>query len=272
MLAVFVLQIFDIQAQSLSERVITLTEAVVDTTFSSEIAQPIGQKNSTFGKMTLHSGRSRELGEVLAANSSIYIKSMGRGSLATASIRGTSSNHTQVLWNGMPINSSMVGSFDFSTIPTFFLDRVTLALGAADSRGVSGVLGGTIRLESVAAQSGAETLIEYGSNNTQTYGISAGYKLGNVSMSTRGWLQSSDNDFQFLNKVLSKDPFYARRTDSDYTQGGVMQQFATQIGHTALKADFWAMWGERSLPQPIVVSHTSSESQKDLSVRSTLSA
>ncbi len=272
LLAVALLQILDIQAQSLSERVIILTEAVIDTTITSKTAQPTGQKTQTLGRMTLQSGRSRDLGEVLAANSSIYIKSMGRGSLATASIRGTSSNHTQVLWNGMPINSSMVGSFDFSTIPTFFLDQITLALGAADSRGVSGVLGGTIRLESVAAQNGAETLIEYGSNNTQTYGISAGYKLGTVSMSTRVWLQSSDNDFKFLNNVLSKEPFYARRTDSDYSQGGVMQQFATQVGQTTLKADFWAMWGERSLPQPIVVSHTSSESQNDLSIRSTLSA
>ena len=112
LLAVALLQILDIQAQSLSERVIILTEAVIDTTITSKTAQPTGQKTQTLGRMTLQSGRSRDLGEVLAANSSIYIKSMGRGSLATASIRGTSSNHTQVLWNGMPINSSMVGSFD----------------------------------------------------------------------------------------------------------------------------------------------------------------
>ena len=271
LLAALLLHIYDIQAQSITERVITLNEAVVDTTVGSKIQQPVGQKNSTMGRMTLQSGRSRDLGEVLATNSSIYIKSIGRGALATASIRGTSSNHTQVLWNGMPINSSMVGSFDFSTIPAFFLDRVTLSLGAADSRGVSGVLGGTIRLESLSAPRGVEAMVEYGSNNTQTYGLSAGYRLGKLTLTTRGWWQSSDNDFKFLNKVLSKDPFYARRTGSDYKQGGIMQQFAGRTGKTDIKADFWAMWSDRWLPQPIVVSHKSVESQKDLSLRSTLS-
>ncbi len=261
-----------IQAQSLTETIFKAKEAIVkDSTIIDKDISSVGQKQIHLGKMTLQSGRSRDLGEVLATNSAIYIKSMGRGSLATASIRGTSSNHTQVIWNGMPINSSMVSGFDFSSIPTFFLERVSLSLGAADPAGMGNVLGGTILLESAVNSRDIETLIEYGSNNTQTYGFSAGYTFNRIKSSTRVWYQSSDNDFKFLNKVLSKDPFYANRTGSDYKNLGAMQQFSTQVKKNIITADIWAMWSDRSLPQPIVVSAKSAEYQQDFSLRSTLS-
>ena len=52
--------------------------------------------------------------DYLCSNSSFYIKQYG--ALATPTFRGTSSSHTLILWNGIPINSSANGIIDFSSI------------------------------------------------------------------------------------------------------------------------------------------------------------
>ena len=46
---------------------------------------------------------SQKLSDCLANHSSVYIKQYG--ALATPTFRGTSSSHTLVLWNGIPLNS-----------------------------------------------------------------------------------------------------------------------------------------------------------------------
>ena len=67
-----------------------------------------------------------DLGELLAAYTPIFIKSYGRGALATASFRGTGASHTQVLWNDFQINSPMLGQVDFSQVPNSFFDEAEL--------------------------------------------------------------------------------------------------------------------------------------------------
>ena len=46
---------------------------------------------------------SQKLSDCLVNHSSVYIKQYG--ALATPTFRGTSSSHTLVLWNGIPLNS-----------------------------------------------------------------------------------------------------------------------------------------------------------------------
>ncbi|TRZ74047.1 MAG: hypothetical protein D4R97_04540, partial [Bacteroidetes bacterium] len=52
---------------------------------------------------------SADLSTILSQYSTVFVKSYGNGSLATPSFRGTSANHTQVEWNGISINSPMLG-------------------------------------------------------------------------------------------------------------------------------------------------------------------
>ena len=63
------------------------------------------------------------LSELISAYSPVFIKSYGRGSTATASFRGTAATHTQVLWNGMNLNSPMRGFADLALLPVFFYRR-----------------------------------------------------------------------------------------------------------------------------------------------------
>ncbi|MBO7134440.1 MAG: TonB-dependent receptor, partial [Bacteroidales bacterium] len=54
------------------------------------------------------------LSEVLSENTSVFVKTYGRGSLSTASFRGTTASHTKVSWNNVSLSSPMLGMVDMS--------------------------------------------------------------------------------------------------------------------------------------------------------------
>lgn len=82
------------------------------------------------------------MADVLTFNTAIFIKQYGRATLSTVAFRGTAASHTQVMWNGMRINSPMLGMTDFSMIPSYFVDDATLLHGTSSLNVVGGGLGG----------------------------------------------------------------------------------------------------------------------------------
>lgn len=85
------------------------------------------------------------LSQLLIQHSPVFIKTYGPGGTASASFRGTTSSHTLVLWNGFQLNSPTLGEVDFSMIPVFFTDEVSLQWGSKTSAN-SGGLGGVVNI------------------------------------------------------------------------------------------------------------------------------
>ncbi|PWJ60045.1 iron complex outermembrane receptor protein [Dyadobacter jejuensis] len=90
----------------------------------------------------------QNLADLLAAKSSLAFRNYGPGQLSTVSFRGTSANHTAVLWNGLNINSPSLGQSDFSTIPVAAIDELSVQYGASASLVGSDAVGGSVLLES----------------------------------------------------------------------------------------------------------------------------
>ena len=60
------------------------------------------------------------IAEVLQENSSIQVQEYGaKGSVQSLLIRGLTSSHTKVKWNGLQINSLTLGMFDFGGVNGF---------------------------------------------------------------------------------------------------------------------------------------------------------
>ena len=114
----------------------------------------IGMQQTMIDSANLHESISLSMADVLTFNSSIFVKSYGRATLSTVSFRGTSPSHTQVTWNGMRLNNPMLGSTDFSTIPSYFIDDAALLHGTSSVNETGGGLGGAIRLATSACLSG----------------------------------------------------------------------------------------------------------------------
>ena len=234
-----------------------------------------GAKMTEIEQVEIERNNTKSLSELLLENSSLQIKSMGQGAMTTVSFRGTSSSHTQVLWNGISINSPQLGNFDFSQIPVYFVDDVYLHHGSSAQDAGSGGLGGTINMKSNSSlinKPSLSVLAECGSNSTYTGGITIKLPFGRLMSSTRLYYQQSENNYKYLNKVYDVKPFYERRKDADYKEGGAMQEFHyfTTKGDK-LSAIAWWQTDDRSLPQIIIVEATPNENSKSDNFRSLIS-
>jgi iron complex outermembrane receptor protein len=110
-----------------------------------------GLKIQRIDSASLAQVRFQNISDVLSAYTPIAFKNYGPGQLSTASFRGTSANHTAVLWNGLNINAPTLGQTDFSTIPVAGFDQLSVQYGSAASIVGSDAVGGSILLGSHAS-------------------------------------------------------------------------------------------------------------------------
>lgn len=203
---------------------------------------------------------SLNLSNLLAENTNIYIKDYGRGALSTASFRGTAPSHTQVSWNGMNINSPMLGMVDFSLIPVFIIDELYIQHGAASLSSQSGGLGGLVEVRNRPDWSNrlsGRVYQDYGSFHTAN--VYAGLDLGGpaVQSKTRIYRTGSLNDYRFVNKnILEKDSITGElyhpeqeNYNAAYMKSGMTQEFYLRIASNAVLSNrTWMQAAERSVP------------------------
>ena len=134
--------------QNWAERGIRLREVEIK---AKRPMKDIGVQKTVFDSLVLKENIALSMADVLTFNSSIFVKNYGRATLSTVSFRGTSASHTQVTWNGMRINSPMLGMTDFSTIPSYFIDDASLLHGTSSVNMVGGGLGGLVQLSTIPA-------------------------------------------------------------------------------------------------------------------------
>ena len=110
---------------------------------SSRKLSEIGGGKSNLDTLLFKSNISSSMAEVLLMTTGVYVKHSGRASLSTVAIRGAGASHTQVAWNGLKINSPMMGQVDFSTMPAYFMREGRVLYAATSLAETSGGLGGS---------------------------------------------------------------------------------------------------------------------------------
>lgn len=162
----------------------------------------IGITKTTFDSIALKENIALSMADILTFNSSAFVKSYGRATLSTVAFRGTSPSHTQVTWNGMRINNPMLGMTDFSTIPSYFIDRASLLHGTSSVNETGGGLGGLVKLGTlpdVGEGFNAQYIQGIGSFSTFDEFGRITYGDEHWSISTRAVYSSSPNDYKYVN-------------------------------------------------------------------------
>ena len=162
----------------------------------------IGVQRTKMDSIVLKENIALSVADILTFNSSIFVKNYGRATLSTVSFRGTSASHTQVSWNGMKINSPMLGMTDFSMIPSYFIDDATLLHGTSSVNETGGGLGGSIQLSTKPAKEdgfGLQYIQGVGSFKTFDEFLRLTYGNEHWQTSTRVVYSSSPNDFEYRN-------------------------------------------------------------------------
>lgn len=212
--------------------------------------------------------------ELLSECTSIFIKSYGYGGAATSSFRGAGASHTLITWNGININSPMPGQSDFSLITPGISDNITLSYGGASIFEGSGGFGGTINLGNKPVWSETSKLyLNTGAGSFGRFNGSLKFRTGNNTFQTvtRVFLNSSENDFPYINDVISSDPVPATRKNSQLSQRSFLQELYLRKASGVLSAMFWYQSTSRNLPgSMLVVQSGPDEKQYDESMRSLL--
>ena len=163
----------------------------------------IGVQQTKFDSVVLKENIALSMADVLAFNSSIFVKSYGRATLSTVAFRGTSPSHTQVTWNGMRINNPMLGMTDFSMIPSYFIDDASLLHGTSSVNETGGGLGGAVKLATKPAGAegfGLQYIQGIGSFRTFDEFLRLTYGDAHWQVSTRAVCSSSPNDYKYRNR------------------------------------------------------------------------
>ncbi len=210
------------------------------------------------------------LTEVLNDNTPLFVKYYGSGGAATSSFRGTSAGHTQVTWNGININDPMLGQSDFSLIPSAMIENVLVSFGGASMDLGNGAIGGIINLENEPGWK-KRTLIEAGTGAGSFGRYSAFVKAstGNDHFQsvTKGYLNSSQNNFSYFDTDAIPDPIWKRRKNDQIMQNGFMQELYLRKAENVLSARFWYQSSDRDLPGSTLYGYAG-EKQSDNSFRS----
>ena len=109
-----------------------------------------------FDRDLLRLHQNAPLADLLQEAPAVFVKSYGPSGSSTPAFRGTGASHTQLFWNGLPINSPMLGLTDLSLGNVGMFEDVSLVFGAASATYGDGGLGGAILLDNAKPEEGLQ--------------------------------------------------------------------------------------------------------------------
>lgn len=230
-----------------------------------------GTKLLVFDSTVLSRYSSGNLADLLGAESHLFIKSYGLGSLATSSFRGGGASHTALLWNGFNLNNPMYGQFDLSLIPNYFADKVVVQYGGTAALWGSGAVGGAIHLNNEANFNKGLSLAcgsSFGSFGTLVQNLQA-------QVSTKSWVTSlkvfnttAENNFPYYNTMLPGSPKQIQKNNSLQEYGVLSENYFKINNRQKINLFFWYQFNDRSIP-PIMLQQAGNSAQQDESYRFT---
>jgi vitamin B12 transporter len=205
------------------------------------------------------------LADRLNRESALFVKSYGSGSLSTVSIRGTGAAHSAVLWNGISLNSPMLGLYDFSLLPMFLLDDVKVQAGGNGPLVGSGGVGGAIFMNTnfdFKKRMQVKLFSSLGSFGQMQNGIALEGSTGKLISKTKFYHQRADNDFKF------KDPENKEKTQAHafVEQLGITQDLSFGSASNHVDVHGWFLKSKREIP-PLSLAQSSFQTQDDQSLR-----
>lgn len=215
------------------------------------------------------------LSHVLNENTSVQIQEYGaKGSVQSVLIRGLTSNHTKVKWNGLQINSLSLGMFDFGGISSFGNTYLRLNKGANIENDGDGAIGGSIHFGSNRKfDKGSEIKCHFLGGSFDTYA------LGVVStISKKNWIYSlafnkemANNNFRYKNYKRIGHPILTQ-SNSEFRSTNLIQEFSFKLKKVKFKSVSWWNGKRKNIPQLLTESQESNKFMADSSFRTVLQA
>ncbi|MBM7034948.1 TonB-dependent receptor domain-containing protein [Vibrio ulleungensis] len=231
-------------AQDTSDEPVELTISYTANRFEQPTASVLASV-STVTREQIETLNADSALDVLRTLSGVEVASQGtRGSTTGVFLRGTNSNQTVVLVDGVRINSPSSGAAQFGLIPAFAIEKIEVIRGPRAAVYGSDAIGGVISITTIPSNNDSvnEIALNGGSNR---YNQQAWRTVGQISDKTSGsFVVNNESDAGYnSNQAGPDDEEYGYSTQSLF--GNLNHQFNEQWsaafnGYTANNtAEFW---------------------------------
>jgi iron complex outermembrane receptor protein len=208
---------------------------------------------------------NESLAVLLSEYANVSIKSYGVSGISSLSIRGGSSEHTAVIWNGFNLQDQLNGGFNFSLASSFIADNIKIKYGGSSAIYGSGAMGGTIHLSnniSFDKGFGSVTQVSLGSFGKTNIQEKLSWSNKRVSFWLKGFYSKIDNDFPYKNLSKIGHPVDTLK-DAKVEQYGLLLGNDFNINkHQLLTFNFWTQKNYTQVP-PNMISLEKSAEQYD---------
>ncbi len=187
---------------------------------------------------------SGRLTQTLFDQSDLVIREYGKGMISGISVRGSSPNQVQVLWNGIPLNSPLNGQTDLNTIAIVLFDKLSISKGGSSVFYGTGAMAGSLRLENP---------IEFKSNKT----IKATYSGGQFGNHTASLNSKFSGKKHFLKAALfyqnDKNQYEVtekkfKNTNAEIFHNSFLLDYAYRMRNSRFELHVFNSYVDRNLP------------------------
>lgn len=232
----------------------------------------VGHKVEIIDSLTKQAYAGVALSNLLAEQSAMYVKAYGPSGIATVSFRGSNANHTPVLWNGINLQSPMLGQVDFSLIPIIAADEISIQYGGAGALCGSGAIGGVVHLNSpLNFNQGLKinATLNYGSFNDWSSSAGVSISKDKCLHSSKFYHRSALNNFTFYNNSKAGNPL-ERLSNAALNQWAYIQENAFKLNEKqVLNIRYWYQQSDRQVA-PGMAQQQSTAQQFDQAQRALL--
>jgi vitamin B12 transporter len=183
-----------------------LDETVVTATRTPVPLSSVGAPVIVITRGDIERSLARDVSELLAQHAGLEIaRNGGRGQTTSLFMRGTDSNHTVVLVDGVRVNPGTIGGAALQNIAPESIERIEVVKGPRSSLYGTDAIGGVVHLFTRgAAQSGVTAGATYGSDATwQTFGDAA-LSAGDLELGFGGSYAESDGMAVFVDDDVER--------------------------------------------------------------------
>ena len=205
-----------------------------------------------------------QLSDAVSYSPGVFIKNYGGlGGIKTVSLRGTTSQQSLVLIDGMRLNSGQTGMTDLSTMPMALINDIEIARG-----GVSAVYGGNaiggiinIRTSDKVKNDGINADLKYGSFAEKYVGITGQYGFNKTNMSALFEYTASDGDYPFDVNHFGEYRTISR-TNGDFENFAASLAANSEFYNWEIKSRLLFRNTERGTPGPVVQGNVEAENAR----------
>ena len=185
--------------------------------------------------------------EVLATVPGVVISSNGgRGQTTSLFLRGTESDHTLVLIDGVRAGSATLGTFPYQDMPLDQIEKIEVVRGPRSSLYGSEAIGGVIQIFTRKGGKGTQPSFHIGGGSNGTTDLGVGISGGNASQ----WYainasRYKTDGFNVCQGDFTAGCFTVEPDDDGYENTGISLRGGTQLGeNTQLEAGLLNSDGE----------------------------